>query len=141
MKRLTTVLMIGAVLLFGSAAMAGAPKVDICHIPPGNPGNPQSISVGASAVPAHLAHGDTLGGCGGCQPVSDFCTGSLQPCGPDCACAAALDGSGGACISVAASVPIPCAVTQPCPDGSVCINRGPCFPTGFGFCATLCTAP
>ncbi|MEO6094837.1 MAG: hypothetical protein ABIW76_03825, partial [Fibrobacteria bacterium] len=38
-------------------------KVSICHIPPGNPGNPQSISVGAPAVKAHLDHGDKLGNC------------------------------------------------------------------------------
>ena len=38
-------------------------QVTICHIPPGNPGNAHTITVGASAVPAHLAHGDTLGPC------------------------------------------------------------------------------
>src|SRR6476659_8001022 len=41
----------------------GAAKVTICHIPPGNPNNAHTITVGASAVPAHLAHGDTLGPC------------------------------------------------------------------------------
>ena len=35
----------------------------ICHTPPGNPDNPQTISVGASAVAAHVAHGDELGAC------------------------------------------------------------------------------
>ncbi len=39
-------------------------KVTICHIPPGNSDNPQTISVSQSAVAAHLAHGDTLGSCG-----------------------------------------------------------------------------
>lgn len=38
-------------------------KVLICHIPPGNPGNPQTISVSVNAVPAHLGHGDHLGPC------------------------------------------------------------------------------
>ncbi len=33
-------------------------KVTICHIPPGNPGNNHTISVGSPAVGAHLAHGD-----------------------------------------------------------------------------------
>jgi hypothetical protein len=32
-------------------------KVTICHK------GKKTISVGASAVPAHLAHGDTLGAC------------------------------------------------------------------------------
>ena len=41
----------------------GAGKVTLCHIPPGNPDNAHTITVGASAVPAHLAHGDTLGPC------------------------------------------------------------------------------
>jgi hypothetical protein len=41
----------------------GAAKVTICHIPPGNPDNAHTITVGAPAVPAHLAHGDTLGPC------------------------------------------------------------------------------
>jgi len=38
-------------------------KVLVCHLPPGNPGNPQTICVGAPAVPAHLDHGDYLGEC------------------------------------------------------------------------------
>ena len=33
-------------------------KVTICHVPPGNPENAHEITVGASAVPAHFAHGD-----------------------------------------------------------------------------------
>ena len=42
---------------------ANEDKVMLCHIPPGNPGNAKTITVGASAVAAHLAHGDTLGPC------------------------------------------------------------------------------
>jgi len=41
----------------------GQVKVTICHIPPGNPDNPQTITVGQPAVNPHLAHGDTLGIC------------------------------------------------------------------------------
>jgi hypothetical protein len=40
-------------------------KVSICHIPPGNPDNAHTIEVGAAAVDAHLAHGDSLGPCPG----------------------------------------------------------------------------
>ena len=43
----------------------GDGKVTICHIPPGNPGNAKTKTVSASAVPAHLAHGDYLGACTG----------------------------------------------------------------------------
>lgn len=38
-------------------------RLTICHRPPGNPGNAHTITVGASAWPAHQAHGDTLGAC------------------------------------------------------------------------------
>ena len=43
--------------------MVTGERVTICHIPPGNPAKPKTLSVGAAAVPAHLAHGDTLGQC------------------------------------------------------------------------------
>ncbi|MCH8878385.1 MAG: FG-GAP repeat protein [Planctomycetes bacterium] len=39
--------------------------VTICHIPPGNPENAHTITVGVDAVPAHLAHGDHCGPCEG----------------------------------------------------------------------------
>ncbi|MBI4646867.1 MAG: VCBS repeat-containing protein [Bacteroidia bacterium] len=38
-------------------------KIIICHIPPGNPSNPQTIEVNLSSLPAHLAHGDCIGSC------------------------------------------------------------------------------
>ncbi|HJS49886.1 MAG TPA: hypothetical protein VJ745_06140 [Gaiellaceae bacterium] len=43
----------------------GEDKVTICHVPPGNPDNPQTITIGASAVPHHLEEheGDSLGPC------------------------------------------------------------------------------
>ena len=42
---------------------AESDKVVLCHKPPGNPSNGQTIEVGRAAVDAHLAHGDTLGPC------------------------------------------------------------------------------
>lgn len=41
------------------------PKVMLCHVPPGNPNNTQSLSISISAVPAHLTQhaGDRLGSC------------------------------------------------------------------------------
>jgi hypothetical protein len=49
-------------------------KVLICHHPPGNPGKPVTISVGSSAVPAHLAHhdGDHVGACTHDAPYFDY---------------------------------------------------------------------
>jgi hypothetical protein len=48
-------------------------KVTLCHIPPGNPANAQTITVGQAAVAAHLAHGDYLGEC------HTACSGVLAP--------------------------------------------------------------
>ena len=47
----------------GSGGDQYGEKVLICHIPPGNPDHPITISVSQNAVPAHLAHGDTEGPC------------------------------------------------------------------------------
>ena len=50
----------------GVVTQAGVEKVTICHYPPGNPGNAQTITVGKPAVAAHVAeHGDTIGPCQG----------------------------------------------------------------------------
>jgi predicted extracellular nuclease len=39
-------------------------KVVLCHVPPGNPGNAQTICIAPSAVATHLANGSYLGACG-----------------------------------------------------------------------------
>jgi len=41
----------------------GNNQITICHYPPGNTGNPQTLTIPQNAWPAHLAHGDTLGAC------------------------------------------------------------------------------
>ena len=41
----------------------GGDKMTICHIPPGNPSKAKTLEIGASAWPAHQAHGDTEGEC------------------------------------------------------------------------------
>lgn len=56
----------------------GVEKVVVCHVPPGNPDNAHEITVGAPAVPAHLAHGDEVGECGGDDDDGD------GDCGEDC---------------------------------------------------------
>lgn len=45
----------------GSGGSGG--KVDICHVPPGNPDNAHTINVSVNALEAHLDHGDVLGVC------------------------------------------------------------------------------
>lgn len=88
-----------ALLLFatgtGLFALGGVDKVTICHVPPGNPGNAHTITVGAPAVDAHLAHGDSLGACADDQepenepPVADAGTDQLVYLGAE----VVLDGS------------------------------------------------
>ena len=39
-------------------------KVELCHVPKGNPGNSHTICVSPNAVGKHLAHGDMLAACG-----------------------------------------------------------------------------
>ena len=39
-------------------------KVTVCHRPPGNPGNQKTLTIGSSALGAHLGHGDAVGECG-----------------------------------------------------------------------------
>ncbi len=46
-----------------SGGGGGGHKVQICHVPPGNPGNAHSLNISINALSAHLAHGDLLGAC------------------------------------------------------------------------------
>jgi len=39
-------------------------KVELCHVPNGNPSNEHTICVSVNAVASHLAHGDMLAACG-----------------------------------------------------------------------------
>lgn len=64
----------GAPLIWGQAGcgqdypLTANNKVTICHRPPGNPDNPQTLDVGVAAVNAHLAHEDWIGSCNACDP-------------------------------------------------------------------------
>jgi hypothetical protein len=55
--------------------------VTICHIPPGNPNNPITITISINALPAHLAHGDYLGPCEGTGGQILFTTFHNHPYG------------------------------------------------------------
>ncbi len=74
------------ILLVATAAWGGATKVTLCHVPPGEPENAHTITVGEKASYAHLGnHDDTLGACGpppsDC-PCIDFWDQNLMPvCG------------------------------------------------------------
>ena len=53
----------------GGGAPAGGGQnvkmITVCHYPPGQPNNPQEISIPESAWSVHQAHGDVLGSCSG----------------------------------------------------------------------------
>lgn len=57
---LVTLLLVAALSAWPAFA---AIKVTLCHFPPSNPSNSQTITVSENAVPGHLAHGDTFGPC------------------------------------------------------------------------------
>jgi hypothetical protein len=65
-RKVVVAVLVLAMAAFGAVASLNAEsegKVDICHIPPGNPANAHTINVSVNAIPAHLAHGDFLGSC------------------------------------------------------------------------------
>lgn len=55
--------LVALVLITAGVARTDDGMVTICHSPPGNREAAITLSVPAPAVPAHLAHGDTLGPC------------------------------------------------------------------------------
>ena len=77
MRAIWAVLVFASILILGVIGLSAevyappAPKVVICHIPPGNPDNAHTIEVSEYAVDSHLDHGDTLGECGPPGPTCD----------------------------------------------------------------------
>lgn len=59
----------------------GQPKVQICHVPPGNPNNTQQLCVSPNAVPAHLAGGSGHGTCY-LGPCGNTCMATNAACAP-----------------------------------------------------------
>ncbi|OGZ05594.1 MAG: hypothetical protein A2845_04505 [Candidatus Lloydbacteria bacterium RIFCSPHIGHO2_01_FULL_49_22] len=74
--------------VLSNAASTNEEKVTICHFPPENPINKQTIAIGVSALPAHKTHGDTVGACNNEQvspiqnpsPTSTACTTDAKMC-------------------------------------------------------------
>ncbi len=143
-------------MLGSAAAAAPAPKVTICHFPPGNPANVQVITVGAPAVPAHVAnHNDAVCPAGD----SDCCFGGAGPsvctnlatdvnncgaCGNVCNAGVACNA--GVCVSPT-NTPIPVNTPTPaipsCDDGCpVCQTcdqeSGTCVPAAIGTACGNC---
>ena len=84
-KNLFLLTMFVAVLTsFGVTVVQAGSKVQICHIPPGNPANYHTITISEKALNAHLGHGDLAGGCfENCETLcddGDACT--IDECEP-----------------------------------------------------------
>src|SRR3989442_10045438 len=97
------------------------PKVTICHFPPGNPSNAHAITVGASAVPAHVTnHHDAV-------------------CGPGASdCCFQTSSSPSVCTTFAADVQNCGSCGNHCVDGQIC-SSGTCVcPTGTALCGSAC---
>jgi thrombospondin type 3 repeat protein len=124
--------------LLGGAQVAAA--VTLCHYPPGNPGNAQVINVGQSAVPAHLAHGDTATDCaGGCAGVAVDCAGvcggsAVRDCAEVCGGTATADCNGGCAGAV-----VDCAGV--CGGSAVVDCAGVCGGTAVVDCNGVCGGP
>jgi hypothetical protein len=115
----------------GDSAEMDAPRegeegVTLCHIPPGNPANAHTLTVGAPAVKAHLRHGDHLGAWEGTSepdagtPPTDggntppeldagtpgpvdggqTCAGHNQVCGGELPCCSGLTCRAGVCSPI-----------------------------------------
>jgi hypothetical protein len=137
-----------SVFLVVAAGVAWAgpePKVEICHIPPGNPSNFHTIMVNANALAAHLAHGDFAGPCenncalfstlcddgnactaDACNPVTGNCqTPILKDCsdGDPCTLDDACDPASGDCINTHSA-------GAACDDGDACTANDACLAGG-----------
>ncbi len=61
-----------AFLILAAPAWAGNNKVQVCHVPPGDPSNFHTITISENALQAHLSHGDLAGPCSAhCSQLCD----------------------------------------------------------------------
>ena len=125
------------VLLSASSAYAET-KVEVCHIPPGNPDNFHTITISENALSAHLAHGDLGGACddvcatlcddgdactiddtGDCEQNGCPATRVSVNCddGNECTADSCAPGSG--CVNTART-------GEACDDGAVCTGPDAC---------------
>jgi cysteine-rich repeat protein len=71
---------------FWAFLVIGENNTTLCHIPPGNPDNRKTLTVGIPAVKAHLGHGDSLDACvsvcgdGILVEGEEICEGDIRDC-------------------------------------------------------------
>jgi len=112
-----TVLFVGQLLLIlSSQVWAGTAKVDVCHVPPGNPENVHTITISEKALPAHLAHGDLAGSCDAlCESLCD----DQDPCTIDGCIPGTLE-----CLDPADRPIVDCSDGVDCTDDSCVAGLG-----------------
>ena len=129
--------LVGSLALASLASAGTNDKVEICHFPPGNPANFQTITISAAALTAHLAHGDFGGSCAN-----------------DCKLFGSVCDDGNLCTTDTCNADGTCSHSAPtnCDDGNVCTTDS-CDPatgncvnppvTGLTYCddSNLCTSP
>ncbi len=137
----------------GAAAAAPQPKVEICHIPPGNPSNFHTITVSTNALEAHLAHGDLGGACDSvCATICDDgnactiddtgdcetagCPGDVRDpvdCDDGSLCTTDSCDPANGCSNdpVVCDDPDLCTVSQCAPDTGQCVDSPIVCPDGF----------
>jgi hypothetical protein len=100
--------LLGSLALVSLAYAGSTDEVEICHFPPGNPANYQTITISAPALPAHLAHGDFPVPCDSPAVVACDCIGE----------SGGFDAkfSTGTCISSVADCNLPAPCDDPCRD-------------------------
>ena len=128
MKRFNLVrVVLGFITVLGFVSHGiAADKVEICHIPPGNPANLNSIVVGANAVDKHLLkHGDFVGACCSmtdliCGDTGNACT--TYDCAADSCNLVEVECGNIACMDLAGCDPFEgCEYTdRVCPVGETC---------------------
>lgn len=149
--------LVGSLFFAGLASAAAADKVTICHFPPGNPGNFQTITIAPAALPAHLAHHDFGGSCANdCNLFGSICDDgnacTVDTCNADGTCAHSAPtncNDGNPCTAdscdpgTGACVTTPVSTSTTCDDGNACTgpldhcdSSGECHGTSIAGCCT-----
>lgn len=93
----------GVSLEFGSVS-PGEDKVEICHVTAGEPDDRHTITISTSSLPAHLAHGDTVGACTFGNPDADGDgVADVDDACPDTPAGDVVDATGCSVLMVAAN--------------------------------------
>ncbi len=132
-SQLLTLFVAVLAVVFG-AASAQAAKVDVCHIPPGNPDNWHTISVSENALQAHLNHGDLEGSClANCETLcddGDACTQDVESDPDQCICLVTPEpvdcDDGNPCTADSCDSAVgACVYDTSLPDGDACDDGDP----------------